>query len=560
MQRLRFMLTAFLIGTLSHVVQADDAPLARLHDDAGVVLRIKAPEETIKQTVEMARTMGPFTAQLVSDNAAAIGLLIGNPTMAGADQERDWLAVAYFHKGREPSVVYVIPTTDGEQFADALAEKHTHLTLGDWIVYSEDAEAIKRIEDESPSEDASVATMMSEDAKKLFERGHISAYVNATQMNAVYEDKWGDVADAAAERATGRLGALSMVPGLNPDSALSTGSSAAEDFTKDTESLTAALVVNETGLNLETLAVFRPESATAARFPEHRRSALEVLSQLPAGNLIYFGVSGPLARAAEGAIAAIAASGAPESERPDFSAVRDVDIRSMVGSLGLGDLETGYLRFAGITEANPASVLRDFKQQSAKKLTFESGEQGISQEAEYSANAETVGDHSVDILSIDTEFDANANPFFAQIFGELQDAAYGPDGMQTRLVYWDNKYLQTLGGGAEAMTEALQAVDSGENGLGPHRSDLIADPDFLLLIDLQRLLVKGLEAAAENPNLGLALPPTMFGGTAPQASYIGISLAGANGTLRSKTQLPGPQLQNIIQISLLVRLLNQQQR
>jgi hypothetical protein len=133
--------------------------------------------------------------------------------------------------------------------------------------------------------------------------------------------------------------------------------------------------------------------------------------------------------------------------------------------------------------------------------------------------------------------------------------------MVSRFSYWDDKYLYTLGGGSEAMQEAVEAVDSTEsNGTAEFREGLIEEPNVVALLDVQRIAYRALKAAAETPELGIPADPALANAEEPAPSYVGFSLVTEPHALRTKTQVPSRQLYRIVQLVIFARMVQQQDR
>ncbi|REJ98499.1 MAG: hypothetical protein DWQ34_00515 [Planctomycetota bacterium] len=546
------------LGALPQL-RAADVPLDAFPSDADVVIRLKQPSATIEKAAAMASTVKEELGAQIRDNSPFIGMLISSPTLAGVDQERDWLVVVFADSEADPSVVFAIPATDADALQDGLPEKMTSFVRDDWVFYCENAETLTRLEEASPESSASLSSEMNEEAVEVFDRGDLSIFVNVDHLTEVYADEIDAAGEQAGDQIAGRLGALQMVPGLDVNEAFGGGAEGAKEIANDMLSLAVAVVIQDTMIHVETYGDFKDGTSTAEAITGHEGSPLSPLATLPQGALVYFGLSGSLIQALQDGVTSsmsIAPPGDDQAEKLEElqKSLEGVEFASVTGAIGLGTAETGFLRFMSITEASPTDKIREYNRQSAELMEAELEGQGIKQEAEYIKDAETIGEHDVDLLSVVTIVDPNVNPFFGAIIETIQQAIFGPDGMETRFVYWDDRYMQMLGGGADAAAEALAGVDSGEpNGLEEVRAGLIEEPNVLLLLDVRRMSFRALQAIASNPDIDLPVDESILDAEEPEPTFIGLSIASEPQALRTKTNLPGVQLESIVRLIMALR-------
>lgn len=568
--RSRFLAVAAALALcgFGSLLSAADPPLAVFGNDADVVLRLKNPKATLEKVAAMAATADEKMAQQVRDNAPFVGVLISNPTLAGVDQEQDWLVVVHAHADADPSVIFAIPATDADAQQAALSSKMKKFANDGWVFYSEDGDAIARLQgrvkgQNTPVSD-SIATEIDDASRAVYDRGDLSIFLNVDHLTEVYKDQLDEKSGELAEQLNRQAGVLQMVPGLDVQSAIEGGTGGGADILKDTTSLTLALVFEDKGLHAETLAQFKPDSNTAKALDGHPGHPLQTIGQLPPGAVLYFGLSSSLSQTVEDTLASSGSLAEPSDEQQKSidelkEQLKDVDYRSFALALGLGHRESGLLRIASITEASPTDAVKAYKQASGDLMDAELDGQGIKQEAEYEAAAEQAGDKDIDVLTVTTTVDPNVNPFFGSILKQIQNLLLGPEGNVSRFAWWDDKYLYTLGGGADAMQEAMEAVDSTEsNGTAEFREGLLEEANVVALLDVQRIAYRALKAAAETPELGLPADPALANAQEPAPSFVGFSLVTESQSLRTKTQVPSQQLYRIIQLAYYARLVQQQ--
>ena len=117
--------------------------------------------------------------------------------------------------------------------------------------------------------------------------------------------------------------------------------------------------------------------------------------------------------------------------------------------------------------------------------------------------------------TVKQEFDDSADPTGQA--RQMQAMMFGPNGMQSRVVYQKDKFITTMGGGKEAMTEALKAVDSAtkSEAVTQYRKGPIESPNILFLVDVPGLAVQGMRVASAIPGVPLNIITTS---TSPASS------------------------------------------
>ena len=70
-------------------------PTDLLHKDAAVVVRLKAPDTTVKDLAAFIDKVQPGFGAIVQGQASTLGLAINNPTLAGVDMTRDWYIMIF---------------------------------------------------------------------------------------------------------------------------------------------------------------------------------------------------------------------------------------------------------------------------------------------------------------------------------------------------------------------------------------------------------------------------------------------------------------------------------
>lgn len=560
-----FLAAWFVCGSAALCLAADP-PLSSFASDADVVIRLKAPKQTIERAAAMAATADETIANGIRENSIIIGALISNPALAGVDQEQDWLVVVHARAEADPAVIFCIPATDAAAMQAAISGKMKSFARDGWVYYSEDADAIAALEKTPATSQASIADEIDGAAKDVFDRGDISIFLNVDHLAEVYKEQLEDGSSDLAKQLNRQAGVLNMVPGADVGSAVNGGAAAGRELVKDTRAFTTAIVFNRTGLNFETLGQFKDGSKTALAMDGHPGNALENIARLPDAGVFYMGVSSSLSQAFQDKLmSAGAPADATDEQQKQTDALKEmlagVTYSNYALGLGLGHREEGVLRVATITEASPTDKIRDFTAAAAEVSNVDLAGQGIKQETRYEREAETAGSRPVDLMTVTTTVDPSVNPFQGQILVRAITFLFGPRGIENRFAYWDDKYLNTLGGGAEAMEAAVEALEgSTPNGTPVFREELLPQPNVLVLLDVQRIAYRALNAASQSPELNLPVDATIIAKEEPKPSYIGFTIASEPAALHSKTQVPADQIATIAKLVVTYRTLSGRQR
>ncbi len=136
---------------------------------------------------------------------------------------------------------------------------------------------------------------------------------------------------------------------------------------------------------------------------------------------------------------------------------------------------------------------------------------------------------------------------------------FGSEGIQSRIVYLDDKYLQTTGGGREAMAAALDQLDSGkDNGLDSHREGLPARGNLIFLGDIASTIVRSLSLAAAIPNLPFPLDRDALEQLDLENSYISFVASSESDGLRFQTHVPVEQIRSAFDIGMMFQSMRNQ--
>ncbi|OAI54869.1 hypothetical protein AYO47_09785 [Planctomyces sp. SCGC AG-212-M04] len=183
---------------------------------------------------------------------------------------------------------------------------------------------------------------------------------------------------------------------------------------------------------------------------------------------------------------------------------------------------------------------------------------GLKQESKIEQDAESYGSAKADIVTVKQEFDDAADPTGQA--RQMQAMMFGPNGIQSRVVYQKDKFITTMGGGKEAMTEALKSVDGSakSEAVGQYRKGLIESPNLLFLVDVPGLAVQGMRVASAIPGVPLQINAAMLDSLKFDKSYMGFSAAAEKDAVRSKSRVPVEQLRSLFSLVMTMQAMQQQ--
>jgi hypothetical protein len=181
---------------------------------------------------------------------------------------------------------------------------------------------------------------------------------------------------------------------------------------------------------------------------------------------------------------------------------------------------------------------------------------GTKTETTYKPDAEKIGSTSIDVLTgkITVSDDAPG----AELTKTMMLALYGEDGPTTRTAYLKDKVLQLMGGTKADMEAALKSAEATSRtpsaAIQAVRSKLGTKPNFVGLIDIASLAVKGLAIAKDFGGDELPIDPDQITkGLTIKPSYLGFGVEVQDAAVSVKTVLPVDQIKSLVQIGMKVQ-------
>jgi hypothetical protein len=553
-------------------------PLDLIPARAGVVIRLKNPDATIAKIGNFANQIQPGLGFMVQGQASALGIGISNPTLAGVDLKQDWHIAVFPVANAEPAVIFVVPTTDADALKAAIGDGFTLTSKDSWAVYSQDEATIELVEDLAGGDGESLA--MDRRAAGVFDSGDISVYVNASRLTETYKN---ELASADEQLELFLEGLKAQVPaqgGLDLGPIFDIYGDMAKGLlqaVRDSESLSVGLAVTNEAITIDELILVKAGSGTDEYLQVHKPGDLTILNRLPQDKIGYMGLQMDLKSVLKWGmnIATKFAEGTKDSDDENLKKVAemiekfkgvmgefdDVELGAAGWAFGLKDGDSGLLQGYTVSAAKPAEKLRDVTQKMSGLGQIQLP--GMTQEVEVQPAAEKYGDVSADVVRIKQEYSEEADPLGIQ--REMQKLLYGDAGMVQRVVIKDNYVIQTLGGGQDEMKELLAAFNAPADATTlsasqKARNGLLEQANFVGLIDLPSLAIKGISIASKTGQLPIPIPLDGIEDVKVQPSYIGFAVGTEPQGLRCRTQISAGTGRGIMAIVAFFQRQTQQKR
>jgi hypothetical protein len=542
-------------------LQAAENALDAVPQDAGLVIRLKKPKATVGKVAEMVDRVVPGAGNQVRGQFDMIGQAIANPTMAGVDSENDWYVVLFTKKGEgasndEPILMYVVPASDLKAMKEGLGDSFKFIEHGNFGVYTSDEPTFKAASARIKGEGKSFATLIDKDSSAVLENADLSVFINVKQLMIDYKDELAE----GKEKIKQQIENLPVPPsgGVDPAQFAEMAGKVIQFATtmlEDAESCAMGVVVSKEGLSFEDLVKVKKGSATDKMLAKSPAGALPTLSSLPAGHLAYFGLTwdmSDLVHLSQSMMAMGANNLKPEASK-ELKAILEEAAKLKVGSVasafGLGDTDAGAIRTVSITEVDNPQKMREVSQKMMKAAEKAESE-GVKQSFDVKKDAEKFGKNSADVITVKMDTSGLPDPNIAQLMDRAFAVMFGPDGMATRAVYLKDRVVQTMGGGKQAMTDALAATEqssatSSKSAFVQARTKLGAKTNLVVLFDLPNTVAKILDLVVQAQILPIPLDPTAVKNLQSNPSYIGLSAGTEPQALRVKTVVPVEQMQGV---------------
>lgn len=531
-------------------------------DTATFVVRLQTPDQTVKDVANFVDQVQPGFGPVVEGQAAALGQVIQNPTLAGVDRTKDWYLLAFPSPGPNPAdsppeAVYLIPVTDADAARAALGDRFGFAEKNGYLAWSEEAILAEQMKSCFEGKTAAISKKMDEASAEKMMASHLTVFINAEALKTTYADQLAQ-ADETLEEALAALADQMKVasPGLDPEMALGiyrTLGAYLIQAARDSESAVASINIADGILRIEELLTVAKGTQADEFLAAQPVSNMARLTNVPAGLDGYFGVSGDptrlIAWAGEFIDSQVTDEAAKAKFQKSLKAMEGVKFGAYVGGGGLNMEQEGVMQLFGIAEVAPSDKMRAALMLFQDEMKYEIG--GITQTQSFKPNAETIAGQTVDLYRFKQTFPPEMDPTGMQ--AAIHDRMYGDGTMQQRLVFKNDLITTTVGGGTEAMKQLLDASKSTDSNMLKARAALHKESNLLLLTDVPNLVLDFAKLILETGAIPVPVQAEQLEPLKIAPSYAGFSMAVAPQQLHFRTNVPVETFQGFAQIGMFVQ-------
>lgn len=554
------LLLGLLFLSLSSV-SAAELPATAISSEAGMVIRLKQPQQTMQKISQLTSQVDENISGLLTANARTIaGRSLSNPNWDGVDTSRDISVGVFFSARQDPRLLFVVPTKDAKALKAALGEKYHSAVQDQWLIYSEDEQLVKQAQENLKQSDVSYQAKLSPAASDLFDSGDLSLYVNLENMVDIYHTQL-EQAGGQVDRALADLSQkISAAPGVNAKPILglySTLAKGALQAVQDSHAYTTAIQFSEKGVGLESLFEVEKDSETGRLFRANQPQTFTQLGHFPAHQLAYFAGAGNTDALITWGMNMTAQMFDETEQNAEAKAkfteavkqIRSLKFGSYYFSFNLGRLADGVMHAYTVSEVTPSDKMRTLTHQ-MMQIMKNISLPGIKQEISFTPDAEQAGGQPVDLTVIKQEIDPASDPL--QIQKRMLEILYGPTGITNRMAYPKGKVLQAMGGTAsmQKFMDALNAPD--DSSLIARNQAAFQDArkrgadkaNILALVDVSGTVMRIINIFAESQLQPGPFAEKQIRELGIQDSYLTFSLTTGQQSLSTKTYIPVENLQN----------------
>lgn len=543
-------LAGLLISPLFASFATATEPLERFSAGTAMIIRLKAPEESVETVATTAASIRPEYGDQVRPFGGQLGLAVQLPNLEGVDRSKDWYVAGIVKGPGKPNLVMALPVTDADALLAALPERLQGEADGNWVYYTEHNDGVPA----AAASGSELKTALNEKLLEVFDSGEISAFVDVDVLAETFEPQL-QMVQSQGQAVIQQIGAaMPKQPGMNSDAIVKMYSGflqAAFQGLNDATGYAGAVTFSRAGISIEEYVEFKDGSKTSAALAGNPTGSMKSLATLPADAEMYFGLHCDMKDFMDwGWNVNGALLGDNLEKKAEFEEAKelwkDIDFREIAGSIALTDSSAGMFQYVARAEVEPIAKIRDNMQKMMELMgTIET--YGMKQEMSYRPSAETVDSRPIDVVTVKQEFDESVDPQGRQ--QKMMESMFGKEGMVSRIAYFDDFYVQSMGGGREGMKAAIEAVESGENeAVTEALGQLNGESNFVGLVDVPRLISFVAQTAGR---AGQTPPNVDFGaieGLDLESNYVGASVTLEENSIHGKGYVPTKLIADVIEM------------
>ena len=510
---------------------AEDA-VALIPKTAGVVVRIADPDSAITHVQDFAKNSAPQLAGFVSQARVFLGVGVQNPTLSGIQMSDPWYLVMIPRADAKPATVYLLPVENAVAAEKAIGPNFEKKTLGTYLAYSEDADAL-----ETFGGSDNVTGSLPAGTTELASAADVTIFVNVPVLRETYSEQIEEGLAQVREQAAGQA--------ASPEAAAQ--QEQFFDFMQgvlgETDGVTVGLSASAEQLTLKKIVQVESGSDAAGALAEQKPAKFDILGRLPEGLDGYLAFEGNLKPIVEAA-GKFAAQGQPEDMKRPMEAFAEAGFKAMAGGFQLGGGDEPLLSGVQVSTVEDVEKAKDA---AAEYLTQADGQtqNGLKTTVE---QGETIDVAGLEMTTYSTSVEAaDASPqaqqgaaFFGMVFGGSLDQKLG---------YTDDAVVQTLAGddawAEEVVGHATGSVDHANPALDAARTLVPARGNLFGAIDLAAVAQAGVAAAAESGQIPIPFDPAAVRAVDTEPAYAVFVVSAGERVLETTAVLPAASVRSI---------------
>lgn len=462
MYAIRFAAFILSIGLIVQPILADEKdPLAHIPFDCNLVVKLSSPDSTVTRIRDILNEASSDLAILADFIPATMEEMLSNPGMTGVQGGPDvWMAVR-FRTGQEPELAFLVVASNAKELKEAVGEGFTFFTAGDWTVYSESSELIglfKKLHDESGR---GLNKYVDPFCREILVRGDLAVWIDLQSVLRSYKDEmdnWKSEIQSKIEEIPQNMPNQGNVDPEQITKMYSDFLTTGEKLLGDTRAFCGNVVFANNGVLFDNYVSFAYSSDTVKMLKTLRPSEFKGIGKLPQSHLFYLGTSGFTDKLMQWGLLNSSATVKDASAKQEISKLSDQMIESGLGvmtlSMDVGSSTENLMQTVTQVELDDPQKMRELSHQ----LTATIGEidqNGMKIKTELSPEAEEYDGHKADVVEVTFEVPDASSPQ-GMMQQQVLSSMYGPEGVKTRSLYFEDCLLQVMG----SQDFVQEAVDS----------------------------------------------------------------------------------------------------
>ncbi|WP_339910783.1 hypothetical protein [Symmachiella dynata] len=484
-----------LAGTCS-ITRADENPGDWISDDAIIVVRVRQPKTTMAKVVSFVYSAAPMYTPLLLSNESDILEFTNEPLFKATDLDHDFWWAMFNDEAGEAVSAFIVRTRDDDEVINELNEliaddaSESVLRHGRYVIIATAQPTLDHIQKRIDGQGTSWRESISPEQKKTFETGDLSVHVNTRHVYDIIRKNADD--DVVAHKEFRNSLTQMLFNAYDEEAVLKFVSR--EILEKGADAIVGAAgvaisaTVDHTGIETEILIDHDLDRENVKQKP-HALSNFRVLHRMPPDRQCYVAGTAPIPSPAGWFLNVIDVDNHDDKDAPTLTEqgkiqrrLRKLKYGQWSAAFSLPTITSPEFRLDEVAEIENPQAHRLMNNNLAIIQTqFEEFRE--KRAYELLDGVEQFGDRTADVHRVtykkNDEEEENE---------DTHAKIYGSNGLVSRCVYEDNLFVNTIGGGKQAMQEALQRTHATDianlrPGLAATRAKLPENSSFILLLD-----------------------------------------------------------------------------